>query len=268
VLAHGSAIGPHDLLTAWRPNAPVVVLIVTAALLYWHGCRDARQRPTDGRRRAFTYAGFAALAVALISPLDTASGSLASAHMVQHLLMTTVAVPLLAFGHPARTMMRVLPRATHVLFRRQQVLVRSVGRRALRHPIGLALLHGFVMWFWHASGPYNAALGNEAVHALGHATMFVTAFAFWAAVASRSNFDIGVRLLATFALALQTTFLSALITFARVPWYSGHGDATQAWGFDALQDQQLAGVIMWVPGGAVFVIVALSLTTRWLRSMA
>jgi putative membrane protein len=262
VLAHDGVVGPHDLFRAWQPNLPALGLIALAAGLYGYGRRSPRPQ-SDRRLPLFVIAGLATLMLALASPLDTASGSLASAHMVQHLLITTIAVPLLILGHPARTMMRAIPLAGR--WRRHQMLVRTAGRRTLRRPVALALMHGFVMWLWHVSGPYNAALESHAWHGLGHLTMFVTALAFWKSVALRRA-DAGVRILATFALALQTTFLSAVVTFARVPWYTGHGDAPRKWGLDNLEDQQLAGVIMWVPGGAVYVIAALVLTTRWIRS--
>jgi cytochrome c oxidase assembly factor CtaG len=120
----------------------------------------------------------------------------------------------------------------------------------LRHPAAVWLLEVGVLWFWHAATPYDAALDNEFLHLVEHASFLVTAVLFWHVVigirgAARVSGGLGVLLV--FAMAMQSVFLSVLLTFARTPWYSGYAATTAPWGLDPLTDQRLAGVIMWIP---------------------
>jgi putative membrane protein len=139
----------------------------------------------------------------------------------------------------------------------------------LRHPITVWLLHVATLWFWHARVPYDAALANEFVHVVEHASFLVTAVLFWRVIAGargagRVSHGFGVVLV--FAMALQSVFLSVLLTFARTPWYASYAATTRPWGLEQIADQQLAGAIMWVPGGLVYVAAGLALTVAWLRT--
>jgi cytochrome c oxidase assembly factor CtaG len=132
------------------------------------------------------------------------------------------------------------------------------------------LLHVATLWLWHARVLYDAALGNELVHIAEHATFLITAVAFWhvvigARTAGRISHGAGVLLI--FAMAAQSVFLSVLLVFARTPWYDGYATTTRAWGLDQLGDQQLAGAIMWVPAGMIYVAVGLALMVAWLRTV-
>jgi len=126
-----------------------------------------------------------------------------------------------------------------------------------------------VLWFWHAAAPYDAALESEPLHILEHASFLVTAVLFWHVVvgvrgAARASSGLGVLLV--FAMAMQSAFLSVLLTFARLPWYSSYATTTSSWGLDPLADQQLAGVIMWIPAGGIYLAVALALLVSWIRA--
>ena len=193
----------------------------------------------DGGARAFV-AGVATLAVALASPLDGLSSSRASAHMIQHLLLTVVAAPLLSSAPRFPRCSAVSPdrwpaRSAACAFR----------RRIERGPV--AILHVIVLWSWHAAALYEAALRNDLLHRLEHVSFLVTALLVWAAVLSRRAAGIGVLVL--FGLSVQSGLLGALMTFAPTPWYPTY----------SLADQQLAGVIMWVPGGGSYLVAALAL---------
>jgi putative membrane protein len=272
VLAHpGQPPAPHDLWSAWNLHPVLLGGLLLTAWAYWRGQTSGPRRPIDTwRARCFT-AALVALGLALLSPLDALSGALASAHMVQHLLLLLVAAPLLALSAPSSAILRGSPlalrRASGRWRRRLGLTHGNLG--VLRHPAAVWLLSVGVIWFWHAAAPYDATLDNQLLHVLEHASFLVTAVLFWQVVvgvrgAARVSGGLGVLLV--FAMAMQSVFLSVLLTFARTPWYSGYAETTAPWGLDPLTDQQLAGVIMWIPAGGIYLVVALALLVAWIRA--
>jgi putative membrane protein len=230
-----------------------------------------RARSDGGRHRAtYFWLGLAAIAVALVSPLDAAASALASAHMVQHLLLTLVAAPLLALSRPGATLLRGGPRRVRRAVGRWRGRLQLTPRRLARlgHPVLLWLCYVATLWFWHASVTYDAALASEPVHATSHLTYLLTGVLFWGLLvrsARDGDPSPGLGLLLAFGAAMQGVFLSALLTFAAEPWYAGYIGTTTPWGLDQLTDQQLAGAIMWLPGGLVYLGSALALFVAWLR---
>jgi putative membrane protein len=272
ILAHpGQPPAPHDLWSTWNLHPVLVGGLLLTAWAYWRGQTSGPRRPIDSwRARCFT-AALVALGLALLSPLDALSGALASAHMVQHLLLLLVAAPLLALSAPSSAILRGSPlalrRASGRWRRRLGLTHGHLG--VLRHPAAMWLLSVGVIWFWHAAAPYDATLGNQLLHVLEHASFVVSAVLFWQVVvgvrgAARVSGGLGVLLV--FAMAMQSVFLSVLLTFARTPWYSGYAETTAPWGLDPLTDQQLAGVIMWIPAGGIYLVVALALLVAWIRA--
>ena len=272
VLAHpGQPPAPHDLWGAWNLHPVLLGGFLLAAWAYRRGQTSGPRRPVDSwRARCFT-AALMALGLALLSPLDALSNALASAHMVQHLLLLLVAAPLLALSAPSSAILRGSPlalrRASGRWRRRLGLTHGNLG--VLRHPAAVWLLSVGVIWFWHAATPYDATLDNQLLHVLEHASFLVTAVLFWQVVvgvrgAARVSGGLGVLLV--FAMAMQSVFLSVLLTFARTPWYSGYAATTAPWGLDPLTDQRLAGVIMWIPAGGIYLVVALALLVAWIRA--
>jgi putative membrane protein len=271
-LAHtGQPLAPHDLWGAWNLDPVLVVGFLLAALAYRAGWAGGARRGSDTvRARCFTGA-LAAVGIALVSPLDAAAGSLASAHMVQHVLLLLVAAPLLALSAPLGTLLRGSPlvvRRAAGRWRRRLRLTRPI-LRPLRHPATVWLLHVGTLWFWHAAVPYDAALRSHPLHVIEHATFLGTAWLFWRVVIGARNPERvpnGLGVLLVFTMAMQSVFLSVLLTFARAPWYAGYAATTAPWGLTPLADQQLAGVIMWVPAGGIYLAVALALLVAWVRA--
>lgn len=272
VLAHpDQPPAPHDLWGAWNLDPTLLLGFFLAVWAYRRGQTGGPRRNADiWRARCFAGA-LVAVGVALVSPLDALSSALASAHMVQHVLLLLVAAPLLALSAPSSTLLRGSPLAVRRAsgrWRRRLRLTRA-NLRALRHPIALWLLHVGTLWFWHAAVPYGAALENELLHVLEHASFLVTALLFWRVVigargAGRVSHGFGVLLV--FAMAMQSVFLSALLTFARTPWYSSYAATTAPWWLEPLADQQLAGVIMWIPAGLIYLTAALTLMITWVQA--
>jgi putative membrane protein len=272
-LAHeGAAPAPDNLWRAWSLEPGVVVPLALAAWLYARGVRALwRQAGTGHGVRRWQAGSFAAgwlvLAAALISPLDALGEVLFSAHMAQHELLMAVAAPLLVLGRPVIPFLGGLP----VGWRRaagRWVSTPPVGStwHALTLPSVAWVLHAVAIWAWHAPALYDATLTSDAVHALQHASFLGSALLFWWALihGRHGRLRYGASVLYIFTTALHTTALGAVLSLAPRPLYPAYG-ATAAWGLTALEDQQLAGLIMWVPAGIAYLIASLALMAEWLR---
>ena len=262
------AVAPDDIWRAWSWDLSVWLVLLGALVVHRRGSRPAAAARHDvWRRWAFVVASVTA-GIALVSPLDALSGSLASAHMVQHLLLTVVVAPLLVISAPTAGLLRGLPRFLRVELRQLHRTRVHPARIARAHPVPLAVIHTATLWFWHASAPYELALRNDLVHRVEHATFLLTALASWAALVPvlRRHHppQVGMAVLVLFALSVQSSILGALLTFSRVPWYPSYGDRGVAWGLAPLEDQQLAGSIMWVPGGVTYLAAGLAATIVWI----
>jgi putative membrane protein len=271
ILAHADrALAPHDLWGAWSSEPGVLVGVALATLLYLRGRRAGPRTGVD--RRAWCFAGgLVAVLIALASPLDALSGALASAHMVQHVILVSVAAPLLALSAPGVTLLRGAPLAVRRATGRwrQRLGLRPPVVHTLANPVTAWLLHAGFLWVWHAAVLYDAALANPVVHAVEHGTFLASALLFWRVVAGpegRGRVAPGLGVLMVFGMTLQSVFLSVLLTFARQPWYAGYATTTESWGLTHLADQQLAGVIMWVPAGVIYVGAGLALLVTWIGS--
>ena len=269
VAALAAAAHAHGAERADSPvgSAIVLALMLVALGLYVRGVAalwgSAGQGRGVMRRNAIAFlAGWLVLAAALFGPIETWSGVLFTAHMIQHELMMLVAAPLFVLGAPLATWSWGLPASWRPAAGRvTRTIGRSAAWRALTAPLGAWLAHGVAIWGWHVPPVFAAALSSVLVHDLQHATFLGTALAFWWALlrphaGRRAD---GVAVLLLFTTMLHTGALGALLTFSATPWYAaydGHG------GFTALEDQQLGGLIMWLPGGTVYAIAALALLAR------
>ena len=268
IVAHTDPpLAPHELWGAWNADPLILGGLLLLGWVYWRG--RTRSGSTAGWQDWCFAGGLVAVGVALLSPLDALSGVLASAHMVQHLLLTLVAAPLLAVSAPAGALLRGAPTAVRraVTPSRRRLRPALEAMRVLRNPAVVWLLHVGTLWAWHAAALYDAALSSPLVHALEHTTFLLTGVLFWRVVigarAVRTSPGLGVLLV--FAMTLQSALLALLLTFAQSPWYPGYTATTRPWGIEQLADQQLAGAIMWVPAGFVYLGVALTLLVGWVR---
>jgi len=258
---------PGDLRgdAGWSDEPAILGPLALAALLYLRGAWSSM------RRRSWQAAAFAGglltLAFALLSPLDALAGALFSAHMTQHLLLMTVAAPLLALAAPGAALSRGVPRGLRRLL---PVRACAAGvRRAVTYPLTVWLLHALVVAAWHLPSLYGAALRSSAVHAVEHASLFGASLLFFQVLmraGARGGIGHGAAVLYAFTASLGCGALGGLLALARVPLYLEHRAGAAAWGMGPLDDQQLAGVLMWVPGGAVYSGAALVLFTAWLRA--
>jgi cytochrome c oxidase assembly factor CtaG len=271
----GRAPEPHDLWSSWTLAPVVIVGLALGCWWYARGVRALWRSAGQGRgiprwRVACFGGGVLATALALLSPIDAVAAALFAAHMTQHMLLVVVAAPLLVLGDVATASLWALRvdarRALGGWWRARRAL--SALWEVLRRPIVAFTLHVGALWLWHLPTLYDAALRHEGVHVAEHASFFVTALLFWYPIADphrRARFGVGVATLYLFAAGLQCTLLGALITFARHPWYAGHYGTTAAWGLTPLEDQQLAGLIMWIPAGLVYLVALIPTVLPVLR---
>lgn len=253
------------------PDLLGVALVTVPGAAYLGGLH--RLWATAGRGRvvrrgqALAYmAGLAAVAVAVSSPLDAAAGARLSTHMVQHVLLVGVAAPLIAAGAPLPTLLWALPsrwrRRVVPLWRK--AAVSHAGPAWVRWTAAGLVLQVGALWAWHAPVLYQAALASEALHALEHASFLLTAVVFWWAVAgARHRSAGGAAVVAAFVGSLPATALGALMTLSRRPWYPVYAGDQAA----ALEDQQVAGVVMWGVGGIAAVVAAVVFFAAWLAAL-
>lgn len=271
-LAH-AAIQPGQAWGSWTFDPVALASIALAAWLYARGhsrlVAKGRHPIGTGQVAAF-YGGLLLVLAALASPLDALAGTLVSAHMVQHLILLVLAPPLLVYARPGLVLgmglpprwRRALNRATHGTVATRTKAVAGAG-------LSIVALHAAAMWAWHLPGPYQAAVGNNVLHALEHATFLGSALAFWATVIQprRRQVSYGAGILYCFAVWMISGGLGAILSFATHPLYPVLARNAPSWGLSPLTDQQLAGVIMWVPAGIVYLVAMAALFLRWMSSM-
>jgi putative membrane protein len=258
-----------SVLMDWQLDLPALAAAAGITTLYLRGAKLRAVRGFPRPRRTASFLG--GVAVVLCSQLGPAgvwSEVLFWPHMVQHLLLTLVAAPLLAHGVPVTTVRSALParpRAALVrLARRSRRARRDLGAPP---PLVLATLaHIAAVWLWHWPPAYDAAVASPALHLIEHATFLATAVWFWSEVRATRRRGVRTAGLATLcfaAMIVQGGVLGALLTFAGRSLYAVYDGGA---GLTALEDQQLAGALMWVPPGFVHATFAMRRFTAWLRS--
>jgi cytochrome c oxidase assembly factor CtaG len=263
-----AALGPHEILRAWSFEPAVVISLSVTTALYVRGTRQMLKRSTHAtlslrRDVALFSSGLVILAVALLSPLHRAGHFLFSAHMIQHELLMTVAAPLLVLGSPGVPLIWGVPKKSR----------RVIGKLfSLRiSPLAAFLIHASAIWIWHAPRLYDSSVTNDSIHSLQHASFLITALLFWWTIfhsRGRKASD-GTAIIYLFLTAVHTTLLGALLTLSDTRFYSVYSDPTaHAWGLTAAQDQQLGGIIMWIPGGIAYLVAALLLMLKWMNESA
>ena len=256
-----AAAQAHDGAAHWSAEPWVVAPLVLAVTLYGRGVHRLWRQAGRGRgisrgQVGCFVAGTLSLVTALMSPLDSLGGRYFSAHMVQHEILMLVTAPLMVLARPLA--------AWAWAFRPDQRRRIGPALRArwwaatwsfLTDPLVAWALHALALWLWHVPALFDAALDHEGVHALQHASFLATALLFWWAVLGpRSRAASGYALALLFTTMLHTSALGALLTLAASPWYPRY----------SLADQQLGGLVMWVPGATAYVAAALAIMARLL----
>jgi putative membrane protein len=254
---------------AWGNDVLVAVLLAVSLGLYAAGLFRLWRRAGVGRgitrAQAARFAtGWSAVFVALLTPIDTWGDRLFSVHMVQHELLMVVAAPLLVLGRPLEAWTWGLPaawRAPLARVGRMRALARLWD--ALTEPLGAWTVHFLALWAWHVPRFFEAALENEGVHIAQHTCFLASALFFWWAVFGRAaRRPDGSSIASLFTTMMHTSALGALLTFGSSGWYPHYVGAA---GLSSIEDQQLGGLVMWVPGGLSYLIAGLAIVAGWLR---
>lgn len=264
-------VDPHHLARAWSWEPGVVIPLAITMVLYgvgwWRAAKNSHNRVPFGKCRTASFlAGWTALFIALVSPLHKLGAVLFAAHMAQHELLMLIAAPLLVMGQPLVPFLWALPmRWRTKLGSAVKVRAFSAAWRAITGALVVWIIHFVVLWSWHIPALYQATLDNEGIHALQHISFLGAALLFWWTLIhgryGRGSYGMG--LLYVFTTALHSSILGALLTFTQQVWYPLYDGRTTPWHLTAIEDQQLGGLIMWIPGGVVFIVVGLAMLAAW-----
>jgi putative membrane protein len=256
-------------LAAWSWDPLVLLGAAASGYMYVRGWLRMGRR--NSWRAASFGGGLVLILVALCSPIGTYDQQLFSLHMTEHLLLALGAAPLLLLGKPLVPMLWSLPpterRGVARLFGPGTLLGRAAAS-LVRPPVALGV-YSLSFAVWHVPRLYDLAQGATPIHYAEHAVFFTTALAFWWPVIHPHG---GPRRLAKiaaivyFALPMfEGTLIGGLLTFANAPLYATYAQTPHLGGLSALDDQQLAGLIMWIPGGLVYAAAVLALLVSVLR---
>jgi putative membrane protein len=232
----GSAPVPAEIWSRWNFDYALLALLALFAAAHLL-CLFGRS-PEPPRRRIWLWAaGWITLVALFVSPLCALTSALFSARLAHHVVLMAVVPPILVLSFPSR-------------WRTVNIPTGVIG--------AVLLVHIILVWFWHAPAPYAALLAGNTTYWIAELTLFGSALLLWYALLSIQVAP-GIVLGTYLALIAQMGLLGAIITFARTPLYAAHFATTEPWGLTALADQQLAGLIMWVPANIPYLIAALAL---------
>ena len=261
-----------EWVTWWTWDPLVLAGLALGSAIYTRGAMRLWREAGIGHGlapwRAAAYgAGIIVIAFALISPLDHASDVLFSAHMVQHELLMLIAAPLVVLGRPLVAAVWALPGDLRVRALRATRPARFW--RALTSPWIALLLHAVARLVWHVPVLFDAALADERIHAIQHLSFFVTAVVFWWAViyGRYGRIGYGASVAFVFFTMLYSGLLGAVLSLGDHALYA-HAEPSLRWGVDPVDDQQRAGLLMWIPVGAVMMAVGLAIFAAWLGQSA
>jgi putative membrane protein len=244
----------------WEPSILIGTALITGLYLYSIGPLRKRHYPNEQIKTGQTITfllGVLIMFLALVSPLDELGDAyLFSAHMVQHLCLTIIGPPLLLLGTPEWLVKPAL----------HNKVVFNIAK-ALTYPAVAFVLYNADFWLWHAPPLYNATLENQTIHILEHLTFIIFGVLYWWPIFSPSKdlprLQIGGQILYLFLSGMPSVLLGAGLTFTP-PLYAPYIAAPRVWGISAAMDQQLGGLIMWVPVSIAYIVIMSVLFIRWM----
>ncbi|GAC1567271.1 MAG: cytochrome c oxidase assembly protein [Ktedonobacteraceae bacterium] len=255
-------IGPNFWLTRWNWDPSIVIGTALIVGLYLYAIGPVRKRhqfASASRGQVFAFMlGMGLMFLALVSPLDELGDSyLFSAHMVQHLFLTIIGPPLLLIGTPDWFIRPIV--RNKMLFAAAHVFT---------YPAVAFFLFNADFFAWHAPLLYNATLENSTIHIIEHLSFIIFGVLNWWPIFSPSRdlppLSIGGQILYLFLSGMPVVLLGAGLTFAP-PLYAPYIAAPRVWGISAVTDQQLGGLIMWVPGNIIIIVIMSVLFLRWMQ---
>lgn len=265
-MAHGDEMdGPWAF---WTFDPWIVTPLAILATLFGLGVTRLAwrtRRPGTTLIRALLYAGgLLTLAGSLMSPLHWLGEHLFTFHMIEHEIVMAVSAPLIVFARPVGILLWGLPGGA------RHMVAAAMRSPLMRRPwdwstsaVNATILHGVTIWAWHVPILFDAAVTDTALHRLQHLGFFTTAILFWWAMVWRTEH--GAAAWHLFVTMIHTSVLGALMALAPRVLYIAQTQTATAWGLTSLEDQQLAGMIMWVPAGTIYAGAAMTMLALWIR---
>lgn len=277
--ALGHGISEVDTGSLWSYDPWLLTPLYAVGIGFYIGTQRLWKNAGGGRGVSYRqvaafWTGWLVTALAVTSPLHWLGEQLFTAHMIEHELLMVVAAPLMAYARINGPLLWSLPSS-----------LRSGAGRFLNsplvewpwawisHPVSATTLNGLALWVWHAPPLYALALQNAGVHRLQHVSFFTTSLLFWWVLLhgrgqGRSvRLRDGIAIVCLFVTVLHSGVLGALLTLSTRIWFPGQGALAGEFGLSPLEDQQLAGILMWVPMGLLYTGEALFFAYRWLTAM-
>jgi len=263
-LAHGG----HEQGLGWTLDPLLTVPLAVTLMLYLVGRARLSRRASAPITGAGPFlSGWAVLTLSLVSPLHEAGERSFTMHMIEHELIMLVATLLLASSGAGGILAWGLPKPLRLsLGGGWKSPLQSLWKR-LTEPVTATFIQAIVMWAWHAPMLFDRALESFGWHVFQHACFFLASLIFWWAMLHPRRGGYGVSAACLFATSLIGGALGALMSLSQSPWYAEYAAMGMTGiGLDATDDQRLAGLIMWIPGGLVHGLAALAFFYKWLRS--
>jgi cytochrome c oxidase assembly factor CtaG len=254
----------------WTWSWYLIVPLACIAILYTLGILELRRRNSRiSRQRVLCFvAGWFSLFLALDSPIHNISELLFWVHMTQHEILMLISAPLLVMARPLIPFLWAIPEnwRTRVASLSRLVTLKRTWS-FLSAPLAAWMLHAIALWLWHAPPLFVSALHSEFWHAAQHISFLGTALLFWWTLFNHHGGRLGYggAVLYVFTTVVHTSILGAWLTFSPKIWYTPYEHTARLWGLTALQDQQLGGLIMWIPAGTLLTVFGLALLLSWLR---
>lgn len=271
VLAHSSDTNP---VTTWPFDSDIYVVTAIFGWLYFRGLRNwkSRSRAVSRWQIASFYVGLAILFLTLESPLDEMADHAFWIHQIQHLLLRMVGPILIMLGAPVTPILRGLPMSV-----RQKVVrpivrdrrVRAVYGFLTNHVVASVLFIG-TLYFWQLPSMHDEAILNNTVHNYGmHLSMFLTGMIFWWIIIDpkprRARLHYGARAILLGMVTFPNTLLGVIITFSRSNLYTAYDQLGRLWHLTPTVDQQIGGILLWIPGDMMSVATAAIVWSMWYR---
>jgi putative membrane protein len=243
---------------AWSVHPSTVIgLAALAAIYLWRARYASPENPVSGLRKLSFFASLFVIFGSLNGPIhDLSDYYLFSAHMVQHLLLTMAMPPLMIAGVPG-WMLRPLLRNS---------VLGAIARRITR-PFACFVIFNLVIAIWHVPAFYNAAMANHNIHIVEHLMFMSAAVLMWWPLMSQlpelPRLAYPGQMLYCFLMTLPMSIVAIYITLADQVLYPAYAAAPRIVALSPLEDQVLGGLIMWVPGGVIFVVIMSVVFFKW-----
>lgn len=252
---------------------PTLIFFVVILVLYTRSLKLFKRQPVETWQKVCFYTGVGLLILALLPPIDPLSDQLFWVHMVQHLMITHVGMPLMLFGIPFFVIIRGMPlwfrRKVYIPILKSNVL--GFLDKTIARPLPALIFFELNYWFWHVPRFYNLALMNDVFHLVEHALFAISSMLLWRNIIDphpmKAPLPLPARILMLGFIMAVNIILSAILTFADEVLYAYQGIPMPSWfaHWGHLQDQRLGGLIMWVPGGLINLIAMTCVFFVWAK---